>query len=204
MIANKHVMKYAFVMLIYILSTACTHTSGTGSEKFNVWDSESGVYYIPSNGLEYAIDSANILVVVSPETLPEYIDMCALDTANSTCVTIINATEAEGIDKSAANCTDDEIRNLACNISYNKNSNEKLGDLKTERTKFLGNDAWKFSLDKFSVQGTDTIGATYIGYVFDGKNYLAVIVVTFPVGETNDSTNRFVNSYLLNLKRTNL
>lgn len=182
--------------------SGCTGRSATLTEEPNEWDSVGRVYQMPYNGLEYTLDADSTMIVADSQNLPEGLDMCVLDTANSICVTIINATKTEGIKCPVNKYPKETIENIAYNISRNGEQSEVIVPGGVTSEKYLGAYAWKFQVDKSVIIDADTMNVKYVGYVFDGASDACIIVLTAPETVCLDSVSSVAKSYFSKLSKT--
>lgn len=143
---------------------SCSKESSSNIEKPQ-YDSVSGVYNIPETELSFRLPSPESSIVADPETLPDHMTMCIIDTVDNAGVFLFNLPD-EPQTKYAAELA---VRQIATQNNPDFNVG-MVYDIVPDT--FLNSAGWRFNVGMTLSKHADSLAVTYRGYLFNKSAFV--------------------------------
>lgn len=167
----RGLLRIIFAYTVIILS-GCNNNSHNYDTDTPYWDDIKRVYIIPSENMTYYFEDTANLIIAPANQLPEDILMCAVDTTNNDCITLIRLGESKKISYQYATSSIARITRQTQNVKYQIVKNIIEPEIINE------NISWHFDTRMKLIHDTDTINVAFTGNIFNTEKSVIAAVVT--------------------------
>lgn len=173
----------ALPLLLFLLTFCACGGESCNHSELAYYDQSENIYRIPAKALSYRLPSPATSIVADPESLPEQLSMCVIDTATNAGVFLFNLAEWPK--------TKDDAESAVKQIAQQNNTDYDVAmDYDLAVCKYMNSPAWRFNVDLTMCGTDDTLAITYRGYMF---GTLALVVSAETATLTDDIFHQYIS-----------